>query len=112
MGTGAQPEEPEAGRALCRLLAGIFHWHHRSRLITALAFGKNYRRFAGLKDGTTWLSKNPENIKAYKESPKCGFLFTLNGYDVLFEIIQYITERRKSEKNAKKYPAVFCFREG
>ena len=108
MGTGAQPEGAlKAGRVLCRLLAGIFHWHHRSRLITALAFGKNYRRFAGLKDGTTWLSKNAENIKAYKESPKCGFLFTLNGYDVLFEIIQYIQEEENLRKTPKNIPLFF-----
>ena len=105
MGTGSQPKAAlTLGRGVCRLLAGIFHWHHRSRLITALAFGKNYRKFAGLKDGTTWLSKNAENIKAYKESPKCGFTFTLNGYDVLFETIQYIQDEENLKKTPKQVP--------
>lgn len=108
MGTGLQPEGAlKAGRAVCHLLAGIFQWHHRSRLITALAFGKNYKKFAGLKDGTTWLSKNAENIKAYKESPKCGFVFTLNGYDVLFETLQYIQKRENLLKTPRNIPLLF-----
>lgn len=108
MGTGRQPEKAlKAGRTICRMLAVFFHWHHRSRLITALAFGKNYKRFARLKDGTTWLSKNVENIRAYKESPKCGFLFTLNGYDVLFETIQYIQNRENLMKTPPNIPLLF-----
>ena len=44
---------------------------------------------------------NEENVQRYIEDPDCGFLFTVNGFRTLFELIG----RLLSKKNLEKVPA-------
>ncbi len=63
-------------------------WRNRSRTVKKLAFGTYNKKFGGGKGGNDWLSKNPENVRAYEEDGLCGFDFTNGGYRVLFSVIK------------------------
>lgn len=105
VGTGTQPEQTlKLGRLMCRFLAKVFNWHHKSRLIDSIAFGKKYHKFEAAGDGTSWLSRNADSVKAYTEDPCCGFLFTLNGFDTLFDTIFYAGRPEHLQRMPKTLP--------
>ena len=74
--------------ALTRLNALFCGWKHKSNFIKSLAFGSYNKRFKTEKEEYAWLSKNPENVKAYNTDDLCGFEFTNNGYYILFSVIK------------------------
>lgn len=108
MGTGMQPSIAlKFGRFVCRFLACFFKWHYKSRFITSIVIGGYNKKFAALHDGTSWLSRNVESNREYNESPKCGFMLTLNGYDTLFSLIQYIQDPVHMAQTPKDLPLLF-----
>jgi len=50
----------------------------------------NRLAFKGFNDGNEvsngWLSVNPFNVESYNDDPKCGFVFTTNGFINLFKL--------------------------
>lgn len=54
-----------------------------NRMLNAMAF-------SGFNTGNTnpngWLSENQQNVIQYNEDPKCGFVFTTNGFINLFKL--------------------------
>lgn len=108
MGTGMQPSMAlKFGRFVCKGMACFFQWHYKSRFLTSIVIGRYNKKFAALNDGTSWLSKNVENNRQYNESPKCGFMLTLNGYDTLFSLIQYIQDPVHMAQIPKNLPLLF-----
>ena len=92
----------KASGLLCRLLAAVKGWQHRSALVSLLVtdgFAKKY--------GPGWLSKNPENVKAYAEDPFCGFRFTLNGYYNMFLGLDRAVSRETAGDVPTGYPLLF-----
>ena len=74
---------------------------HPAMFINNIAFGGYCKRIENPKTPFDWLSVNEENIARYIEDPDCGFLFTVNGFRTLFELIS----RLLSKKNLAKVPA-------
>ena len=48
-----------------------------------------------------WLSKDEEVVNRYRIDPLCGFPFTVNGYETLFELVN----RLFKQENLAKLPA-------
>lgn len=59
----------------------------RSQLLQALSFGGYDRQFKPRRKNG-WLSKNTANVEAYNNDEKCGFVFTINGFQNLFHLMQ------------------------
>ena len=74
---------------------------HPAKFINNIAFGGYCKRIENPKTPFDWLSVYEENIARYIEDPDCGFLFTVNGFRTLFELIS----RLLSKKNLAKVPA-------
>ena len=74
---------------------------HPALFINNIAFGGYNKRIENPKTPFDWLSVNEENVQRYIEDPDCGFLFTVNGFRTLFELI----DRLLSKKNLEKVPA-------
>lgn len=53
-----------------------------SLLLEKLTFLNTYK-FPDL----SWISLNEENVNFYKNSPDCGFKFTINGYITLYQLV-------------------------
>ena len=103
MGTADMPGPVvKAARAVSRILAAVKGWQHRSALVSMMVtdgFAKKY--------GPGWLSRNPENVKAYAEDPFCGFRFTLNGFYSFFRCIQRANDQESAGQLPKSFPLLF-----
>ena len=101
MGTGTKPVPLlKLGRVLCRGLAAIFGWHHRSLLIDRMAFGGYNKHFKPARTTADWLTKDEAIVDRYLADERCTFRFTLNGYYNLF----YSMEQASWEENLRRMP--------
>ena len=60
MGTGCVPDNTtKLGINVCKFLAKIFGWHHRSKLVESLSFGGPYKKYdlSGKTLSNSWLTK-------------------------------------------------------
>lgn len=104
IGTGNQPDFiVKAGKAVCRLAASIKGWEYRSSFVNSFVVGSFEKKMGG-----GWISRNEENVKAYKEDPMCGFVFTLNAFYSMFEGIEKVNAGEKSAKIPKELPVLFA----
>lgn len=103
MGTGFIPRSA-AGFALTftKCMAAVKGWHHRSRLISDLTFGRSYKKYdlSGQNPANSWLTKDENMVRKYYSEPQCTFTFTLNGYRGLFEAVLFSC----NPANAAKLP--------
>lgn len=82
----------------------------KGKLLDKLAFGSYNRHIQNPKTPFDWLSREGERVKQYLEDPMCGFVFTINGFETLFELISRLYHAENLERIPKKMP-VFCSRE-
>ena len=107
MGTGCVPDSmTRLGINVCRFLAKIFGWHHRSRLVESLSFGGPYKKYdlSGKTPSNSWLTKDEDIVKFYYSEPRCTFKFTLNGYLGLMEAVLYDNQLENVKKVPNKLP--------
>ena len=108
MGTGFKDVFTlEFALAFVRMNALFFGWHHRSKLIKKLAFGSYNKKFMPYKTDNDWLSADRSNVTAYNADPLCGFAFTNNGYNILFNIIKQACSHKTIESVPKDLPVYF-----
>lgn len=105
MGTGEQPTVLlQAGKMLCRLMAVFRGWKYHSQLVDGMAAGGYEKHFADEKDGSNWLSRNPENVKKYKNDSMCGYMFTVNAYYHMFDGMIRMNQQENEGQIAKELP--------
>lgn len=85
----------KAGEAIAWLQGKIMGEKKQSHLLEALSFGSFARKFAKEKSKFAWCCSDPAVVRGYEESSLCGFPFTVNGYQTLFELM----EKTYSEKD-------------
>lgn len=103
MGTGDIPGAVlKAGRIVCRMIAAVKGWHHRSALVSSFVT-EGYRK----KYGLGWLSKNEDSNRAYEADPRCGFRFTLNGYYNFFLGIDRANHQEEAGEVPQGHPLLF-----
>ena len=105
MGTGMQP----AGLIrMSKLLASVQKLFcgakHVSHLMNQLAFGSYNKRYEAVRTQSDWLSRDAERVDRYLADPLCGFVFTVNGFQTLFELIARIQKKENLEKVPKQLP--------
>ncbi len=83
IGTPPPKTETPIGKALANMLINIKGDEAYSSMFKNLVFGKADKKFPDL----TWLSKNQDNVKAYKENDNFGFRFTIGAYRDLFDLV-------------------------
>lgn len=60
---------------------------HRSKLLQKLALG-SFERVGERGLSNSWLCCNQEVVEEYNQNPLCGFNFTVNGYQSLFNLLK------------------------
>lgn len=81
-------------------VVGIFTGNYkRSKLLNTLSMG-NYSKKFDHPNG--WISTNPEIIKKYDTDERCGFIFTVNGFKMLFKIMNNVYKKHEYIVNNKK----------
>lgn len=78
----------------------LFGERHISKLIYRGAFGSYNKKIANPKTMVDWITKDTEIIENYIADDDCGFPFTVNGFQTLFELIS----RAKKKENIKNIP--------
>lgn len=105
MGTGMQPK---AVLVLSRFLAAvqgiIFGSEKKGKLLDKLAFGSYNRHVTNPQTPFDWLSRDAERVNQYLNDPMCGFVFTINGFQTLFELISRLCHPENLERIPKKLP--------
>lgn len=108
MGTGCQPKLlVKLGKLLTRLLACFKGWHHRSGLVTAIAFGGYNKKISPLRTEKDWLTKDEAIVDTYLADERCSFIFTLNGYYGMFSGIDRLYQKQYLAEMPKGLPVLF-----
>ncbi len=79
---------------------------HRSKLLKHLSTGKGNKDFE--QEGkNAWLSRNRSSVEAYNADPKCGYIFTCNGYENLFKLLKNTYARKRYAVSNPELPIYF-----
>ena len=108
MGTGCQPRMlVRAGKLLTNLVAAVKGWHHRSKLVTSVAFGSYNKRFEPVRTPKDWLTRDEAIVDAYIADERSSFLFTLNAYHAMFTGIDRLYHKDLLSRMPKDLPVFF-----
>ena len=109
MGTGNQPKIALAfAKFLCRLIAIFKGWRHRSNSINNLAVGGYNKRFQPIVTGHEWLCRDDKQATRYQNDPYCGYVFTLNGFFNMFDLMSFIENKKNINNIPKNLPVFIC----
>ena len=107
-GTGWKPAPVLQGGLLAvKLLSLLKGDRFRSAFVTKLAFGSINKAFEPANTPKDWLSRDTEAVGKYVDDPKCGFLFTLNGYRALFRSMYLAQDQQLLQKMDEDLPILF-----
>lgn len=108
MGTGMQPQiAVKAAKAISKVLGKIQGEKHVSKFVDKLAFGSYNKRIENPQTGMDWLSGDGKEVQKYLDDPLCGFVFTLNGFATLFELIDRLYDPDYLKKMPRELPVLF-----
>lgn len=107
--SGLVAKNPAAGvgKGMAKLLKLFKGERHRSKLMTNIAFGSYNKGFENPKSPNAWLNTDEAAVAAYDADPLCGFMFTLNGYENLMELVLRCYKRERYQKKNLKLPVLF-----
>lgn len=103
----AGPEQPAGlARKLAHAIAAVKGDRHRSKLLTALAFGAYNKKFPEDEGVNAWLTRDVKVREAYANDPFCTFVFTAAGYDTLFSLLVEVSDKGWAERVPKTLPVL------
>ncbi|NLD58136.1 MAG: alpha/beta hydrolase [Clostridiales bacterium] len=99
--SGSPAYNPAApgGKLLAQLLGLRSGGRKRSKLLKAITFGPFYRAYPDEGSKCAWLATDKEVVRAYDESPLCGFTFACNGFQSLYTLMALAYSGRVKAKN-------------
>ena len=78
--------------------------HHRSKLITGIAFGSYNARFREEDDVLSWLCKDREVRDNYRKDCYTAFIFTVTGYHTMFSLLREVSHKKWADAVPKTLP--------
>lgn len=76
----------------------------RSTMVNNMAFKGYLKRIPNPRTKFDWLSHNEESIDKYIADPFCNFVFTLNGFKTMAELLKRVQDVEKMEDIPKNLP--------
>ncbi len=105
MGTGMEPlMTVRAAKAVTAVQKLFFGSRHTSRLVDRLAFGVYNKKIEHPRTDFDWLSRDESRVDQYMADSQCGFVFTVNGFEALFELISRPYRRENLALIPKELP--------
>lgn len=77
------------------------HWFDK------MSFGNFNKNVKDADCAFSWLSENKENVKHYMDSEKCGFVFTMNGFENLFRVMTDVYSKNNWNVTKPELPVLF-----
>ena len=93
-GTAGAGQPVGVAKRLAKTIAAVKGDHHRSKLLTGLAFGAYNKRFEDEQDRRSWLTREKAVRDAYRNDPLCRFKFTAAGYEALFTLLSTVSNKK------------------
>lgn len=108
VGTGMPPQGVLLlSKIVAAVLGRAFGPEKEGKLLDKLAFGSYNRLISEPETSFDWLSRDGERVKQYLNDPMCGFVFTVNGFQTLFELIIRLYRPENLKRVPKKLPVFF-----
>lgn len=96
----------KTGLHLVKAMAALRGDHMVSSMIQKMVEGSFDKNIEGTQKNR-WLSHEEENVKAFNEDDKCGFPFTLNGYQNLLQLVLDVYDPRGWQLKNPDLPVLF-----
>lgn len=107
-GTGYTPGIVLTVGNICAKIMQLFKGeHYRSLFLKKIAFGSYNKRIPDVKTENDWLSRNTANVEKYNQDKYCTFLFTVNGYQTLFDVLKFIQKKENIVHIPDELPLFF-----
>ena len=103
-GTAGPGQPTGMGKALAHAVGAMRGDHHRSNLLTAIAFGSYNKKFQKEKCLFSWLTRDESVRATYADDPFCTFVFTTAGYDTLFSLLGEVSDKKWARAVPKELP--------
>ena len=107
-GTGGPNKAASAAISLIKAMKLLKGEKHRSQFINKMAFGSYLDKIENPITAYDWITRDIEVIKRYAHDKYCQFVFTLNGFENLMEIINLSNVDTTFENTPKDMP-VYIF---
>ena len=105
MGTGMEPlVTVKLARGMAAVQKLLLGDRHTSRLIDRMAFGFYNKKVENPRTDFDWLSRDASRVDQYIADSGCGFVFTVNGFGALFELISRMYRKENLERIPKDLP--------
>lgn len=105
MGTGMEaPARVKLAKTAAEAQKLLVGDRHVSHVIDKMAFGDYNRKVEEPRTDFDWLSRDSSRVDRYIADPLCGFVFTVNGFRTLFELIFRLYRREDLARIPKELP--------
>ncbi len=106
---GSPSANPMIGiaKGLAKMLMKVKGERAAGNLLHKMAFSTYLNGIENPKSENDWLSYNEANVSSYDEDPKCGFMFTNNGFYNLFCVLSDTYDKKGWAMNNPKLPVFF-----
>ncbi|MBR4084920.1 MAG: alpha/beta fold hydrolase [Lachnospiraceae bacterium] len=94
------------GKTLNGIQKTIFGSKHVSKLLNYLSFGSNIKYFKPARTPSDWLTRDTQAVELYNADSLCGFFFTVNGFETLFELIGRMNRMNVMQNIPKELPVL------
>ncbi len=110
MGTGMYPAGMvKLGKLVCGMQKLFCGSRHVSKFMDKCVFGSYNKRIHKPHTKLDWLTKDAVCVKQYIADPLCGFTFTVNGFNTIFELIERIGKKANLHKIPKELPVYMLY---
>ena len=91
-------------KILLGLIGKIRGDRHHTKFVNNLIFKGYAKKFPEDETGFGWLTKDEDIVKAYVADPRCGFVFTVNGFKAMFDGIGRLQKKHNLKMIPKSLP--------
>ena len=93
MGTGMPPKAIILiSRILANIQARFIGGEKPAHFLDKMAFGGYNKKIADASSRFSWLSVNSENVEKYEADSLCGFMFSINGFQMIAELLYRLSK--------------------
>lgn len=109
VGTGAKSRAIVAfGKAIVTLQKLACDSRKEGRVLNWLSFLGYSKRIKSEKSKVSWLTKDKKIVDAYENDDFCGFTFTINGFETLFELLARLNKKENLKNMPPELPVLFA----
>ncbi len=89
---------------LVNFLQVVMGEKYRSTMVNNMAFKGYLKKIPNPRTNFDWLSHNEASVDKYAADPACNFVFTLNGFKTMAELLKRVQDTDKMEDIPKDLP--------